>query len=96
MSRKDIIITDDNYDEEFEKICDARGCLYGIANEFFTELPAGFEKQSKEKEDDEDYCKVKIEPNIATDCSSAIENYELAYEFKNGFIIISERDSLFD
>lgn len=96
MNRKNIIITDANYDYEFEKICDDNGYPYCVDCEFVNKLPDGFEKQPKETESDYDYCKTIINPNVAVDCSSAIENYKMAYEFKNGFMIISERDSLYD
>lgn len=42
MDRKDIVITDDNYDEEYEKLCDAHGWKYDRANEFIKELPKDF------------------------------------------------------
>lgn len=42
MDRKDIVITDDNYDEECEKLCDAHGWKYDRANKFIKELPKDF------------------------------------------------------
>lgn len=42
MDRKDIGITDDNYDEECEKLCDAHGWKYGKENKFIEELPKDF------------------------------------------------------
>lgn len=42
MDRKDIVITDDNYDEECEKLCDAHGWKYGKENKFIEELPKDF------------------------------------------------------
>lgn len=42
MDRKDIVITDNNYDEECEKLCDAHGWKYDRANEFIKELPKDF------------------------------------------------------
>lgn len=42
MDRKDIVITDDNYDEECEKLCDAHGWKYNKENKFIEELPKNF------------------------------------------------------
>lgn len=97
MDRKDIVITDDNYDEEWEKLCDAHGWSYGRGNEFIEELPKDFsENNNKENCDDCDYAKVSFEPNIAIDCASAIEHYWTAWQFKNGFMIVYDRDSMYD
>lgn len=90
MSRKNIIITDDNFDEEFEKICEEKGYPYGCGVEFVSALPEGFTKS------DDVWTKSIIEPNIAIDCSSAIENYQIAFQFANGFMIFAERESMYD
>lgn len=42
MDRKDIVITDDNYDEECEKLCDAHDWKYDKENKFIEELPKDF------------------------------------------------------
>lgn len=42
MDRKDIVITDDNYDEECEKLCDAHGWKYDKENKFIEKLPKNF------------------------------------------------------
>lgn len=90
VNRENIIITDDNFDEEFERICDEKGYSYGCGVEFVESLPEGFTKS------DNICVKVIIEPNIAIDCSSAIENYKIAFQFANGFMIFTERSSLYD
>lgn len=97
MNRKNIIITDNNYDEEWEKLCDIQEWTYGKNNQFVEQLPKGFsENTNKENADDYDYSKVTFEPNIAIDAASAIETYQMAWEFKNGFMIVSDRDSMYD
>ena len=96
MNRKDIVLTDDNYDEWHEKLCDANGWSYSQDSKFVTNLPPGFSKEDAQKETDYDYCKVTVEPNIAIDSASAIEHYQMAFEFKNGFLIIYERNSMMD
>lgn len=97
LDRKDIIITDNNYDEEWERLCDAHGWKYSRESKFVDELPEGFsENKDKENCDDYDYSKVSFEPNVAVGCTSAIENYETAWKFKNGFMIVYDRDSMFD
>lgn len=93
--RKQIFITDDNYDQEFEKLCDENGFSYGQDNEFVKQLPDGFQKQQNDN-GYEEWCKVAFSPNHAIDCASQIEEYWMAYEFANGFIIIYDRSSLFD
>lgn len=90
INRENIIITDDNFDEEFEKICNENGYPYGCDVKFVDSLFKGFTKS------DNKYVKVIIEPNIAIDCSSAIENYQIAFRFANGFMIFTERSSLYD
>lgn len=95
-NRKNIVITDENYDAEFEKICDANGYLYGTKSQFVTNLPDGFHQVNKDEDCTYDFYKSTILPNFAVDCVSAIENYCMAYEFKNGFMIIGEKSSFWD
>lgn len=90
MNRENIIITDDNFDEEFEKICDEKGYPYGCNVEFVDSLPVGFTKSENE------WIKTIIKPNIAIDCNTAIEIYQIAFQFANGFMIFVERSSLYD
>ena len=97
MNRKDIVITDDNYDEEWERLCDAHNWTYGRDNKFLEELPKDFSKNTDKKNDDDyDYSKVSFEPNIALGSTSAIEHYQTAYAFKNGFMLVYDRDSMYD
>lgn len=97
MDRKDIVITDDNYDEEWERLCDAHGWKYSRTNEFVKELSKDFsENTDKKNNDDYDYSKVSFEPNVALGSTSAIEHYWTAYAFKNGFMIVYDRGSMYD
>lgn len=93
--RKSITITDENYDYEFERICDEKGFSYGQSCEFVETLPEGFSKQQNDNGGDE-WVKFSVKPNIAIDCTSEIEEYWIAFEFANGFMIIYERDSMYD
>lgn len=92
--RKDIVITDENFDLELEKICEAIGCPYSSYYEFVGMLPDGYYKQRKDTEYDCDYIKGKILPDFSSDCTQAIEEGYMAYEFKNGFMILECVDIL--
>lgn len=97
IDRKDIVITDDNYDEEWERLCDAHNWKYGRDNEFLEELPKDFSKNTDKKNDDNyDYSKVSFEPNVALGSTTAIEHYWTAYAFKNGFMLVYDRGSMYD
>lgn len=91
--RKQILITDENFDEQFEKICDQNGWPYGISAEFTDKLPEGFLKQW-DTTGQEEWCRCAILPNQSAGCTSAIEVYSMAYEFANGFMILQERHSM--
>ena len=93
--RKQTVLTDENYDQEFERICDENGYFYGQNSEFVEKLPEGFCKQINDK-GCEEWCKTSVAPNLAIDASSAIKEYYMAYEFANGFIVIYERSSMYD
>lgn len=88
--RKDIVITDENFDLELEKICEAIGCPYSSYYEFTDTLPDGYHNQRKDTEYDCDYIKMRILPDFSSDCAQAIEEYYMAYEFKNGFMILRQ------
>lgn len=82
IQRRSIIsITDDNYDEEFEKLCDLNNYPYSMGVKFVETLPEGFHEESVEKAKDSDYVKCVIG-------WSGSEEY-LAYKFANGFMILS-------
>lgn len=83
--RKDIFISDENYDLECEKICDENGWSYGKENDFVKTLSSDFQKQI----DDfgEKWVSVNFYPDQVIDCIAPIEIYGIAYEFANGFMI---------
>jgi hypothetical protein len=94
-NRKNISITDKNYDFEYEKICEENGYPYCIYSEFVEKLSSKFFKSTDEN-GCEIWCEVTFKPNYAIDCSSAIEEYQIAYEFANGFMVFHERSSFYD
>lgn len=74
-------ITDDNYDEEFEKLCDLNGYRYDMGVKFVEKLPDGFHEVNVESAKDSDYVKCVMD-------WSGNEEYQ-AYKFANGFMILS-------
>lgn len=90
-----MIITDDNFDENMEKLADENGFQYNQFIKFLNELPKDFTKQDN-KNGYEEWISVKTYPNHSVDCVSPIVVSTFAFEFANGFMIFGERDSMFD
>ena len=90
-----MIITDDNFDENMEKLADENGFQYNQFIKFLKELPKDFTKQIN-KSGYEEWVSVKTYPNHSIDCASPIVVSTVAYEFANGFMVFGERDSMYD
>jgi len=84
-----VIITDDNFDEEFEKLCDILHISYGSWFEFVDNLGDGFFKQTHELGFEEWINqKVNAHYNPVGNVYPCISG-SLAYECGNGFMICS-------
>lgn len=99
MSRKysDLVITDEIFDENMEKLADENDFSYGQFLEFVAELPKelNFSKQDNKNGYEEWIC-VRTYPNHAIDCVVPIVESIVGYEFANGFMLFGERDSMWD
>jgi hypothetical protein len=82
-----VIITDDNFDEELEKLCDVIDMPYGRYETFTEKLDDGFTKQKNEHGFDE-WIKSSI-VNRSAGISEATQTGQLAYEFGNGFVVLN-------
>lgn len=97
MSKKysDLIIVDENFDENMEKLADENGFYYSQYIDFVKELPKGFEKQEN-KNGYEEWIRIDFYPNHCINCVAPIVITTCAYEFANGFMLFGERDSFYD
>ena len=91
----EVLITDDNEDEESEKLADQNGWAYCQYLGFFENLPSSFSKQEN-KNGYEEMVDVRTYPNHAIDCSAPIYTTVIAYQFANGYMCFGERDSIYD
>ena len=87
-------ITDDNYDEEFEKLCDLIGQPYGVESIFIEELSDDFEYNDPCSDAECDYIRTYTSPNYPSNCLCTNMDCDLAYKFHNGYIIITVADVL--
>ena len=87
MKYSNIILTDDNFDEELEKLCDFARVSTDTYNSFVEKLSNKFRLQyNNEKE--EWINNVGVYPSKGSDFKQAYQRGQLAYEFVNGFIIL--------
>lgn len=87
MKYSNIILTDDNFDEELEKLCDFRKINTDYYNSFVKKLSDEFLVQYNNKKE-EWINNIGIYPNKGSDFKQAYQRGQLAYEFGNGFIIL--------
>lgn len=95
MKYSEVIITDENMDEEMEKLADQNGYKYIQFIDFIDKLTIGFTLQESKHGYDE-WVIVKALPNHSIDCASPIIESIIAYEFGNGFMVFGDRDSMWD
>lgn len=85
MRYSNVILTDDNFDEELEKLCDFTGIPTDCYNSFVDNIE-GFELQENNKK--EEWIKTYGSfPDKGSDYRQAHQRGQLAYEFGNGFIV---------
>ncbi len=93
----DIYITDDNQDEEREKLCDLLNEPY-YAGEFWETEIFREDKRFKKTYSEEFDCEVWVAqvflPDYSIDCVAPIVETAIAYEFANGFMVFGFHDSL--
>lgn len=90
-----IIITDDNEDEESEKLADQNGFKYSQYIGFEKHLTEDFSEQEN-KNGYMEWVSQRTLPNHSIDCAAPIIECILAYEFGNGFMLFGYRDSMYD
>ena len=91
MQYSSVIITDDNFDLEHEKLCEIIGIPHFNDFEVYDELPKGFIEQGSTGRNGEElgfseFVKGKTMPNKGSDFQQAFEVGEAAYQFGNMFI----------
>ena len=88
-----IEITDDNFDEEYEKLAELFD-IRGTFNSFVSELPFSFVKQDNNGVE-EWLSSSNLKNNFSSSINQCIHSCcMLAYEFKNGFLIIDFEEVL--
>lgn len=86
MAYFQVVLTDDNFDEELEKLCKYVGLPYSSYNSFAEKLDDDFSLQVNNGV--EEWIKSEVYPNKGSDFRQAYQVGQLAYEFSNGFIIL--------
>lgn len=88
----DIDLTDDNFDEEYEKLIESFD-IRGTFNSFVKELPSSFVKQENNGVE-EWISSSNLKNDFSSSINQCIHSCMLAYEFKNGFLIIDFEEVL--
>lgn len=89
---RDVLLTDDNFDEELEKLCEFTGLDLGSYNSFVHKLDDDFSLQMNNSK--EEWIHHKTLSNKGSDFKQAIQKGQLAYEFRNGFIVLDYEEVL--
>ena len=85
MRYSNVILTDDNFDEELEKLCDFAGISIDCYSSFVNNIEDFILQENNEREE---WIKVYGSfPNKSSNYEQAYQKGQLAYEFYNGFII---------
>lgn len=92
MKYSETIITDDNFDDEHERMCEIIGVNYANDVDVYAKLPDGFIKHEAtdirgKKLGFDMYIKGKILPDKGSDFRQVVETGEIAVEFGNLFIV---------
>jgi hypothetical protein len=95
MRYSDVILNDDNFDTELEKLSEIVGIHFNNYDNFVEKLDKKFKCQTHPL-GFEEWIDMRVLPNHSIDCVSPIIESGMAYEFGNGFIIFRERDSMWD
>lgn len=85
----DVILTDDNFDEEIEKLSEKIGIPFANYDGFVKKLDKGFVCQ----EHDLGFAEwIFVENKCTPGSESSYQKCQLAYEFGNGFIIMHNEE----
>ncbi len=95
LKYSNVIITDDNSDNEMERLADQNGYTYNRFLEFVDSIGSGFNVQEN-KHGYEEWVNQKVLPNHSINCVAPITEAVLAYEFGNGYMLFGDRDSMWD
>ena len=89
------ILTDANFDEELEKLCDLIGRHHSSYDEFVSELPSEYKMQTHDL-GFEEWLLYSVKPgtNVKGDFTTVFQSGKLAYQFGNGFIILDFEEVL--
>ena len=86
MKYSNVILTDDNFDEELENLCEFAKVSICDYNSFVVSIE-GFKLQENNQK--EEWIKIHGSfPDKGSDFKQAYQRGQLAYEFGNGFIIL--------
>lgn len=88
MKYSNTILFDNNFDKELELLCDTVGIPYSNYENFAATLPDGYIKQTNTN-GFEEWINCKTVPDKGSDFKQARQVGTLAYEFGNGFIVLS-------
>lgn len=86
MKYSNTILTDDNFDEEIEKLSEIIGIHFNNCDGFTEKLTDSFSCQTHEK-GFEEWIMSGVYPSAGSACGDAYQKGYLAYEFGNGFAI---------
>lgn len=87
MRYSDTVLTDDNFDEEIEKLAELIGIPHTNYEGFVEKLGDSFTLQTGENTNSEEWIKSSTYPG--NDGMTAYQKGYLAYEFGNGFVVFN-------
>lgn len=87
MQYSEVILTDENFDIELEKLSEIIGIHFNNYDNFIERLDDKFRCQ-KHPLGFEEWITSGTYPSIGSDCSQAYQKGKLAYQFGNGFIVL--------
>lgn len=92
MRYSNVIITDENFDEEMERLADQNNYNYSQCIGFAEKLSDDFIVQQNDNGYEEWVCQ-KVYPDFSIDCVTPIIEAVVAYEFANGFMLFYDISS---
>lgn len=94
MKYSNLIITDDNFDENMEKLADENGFPYVSYLDFVEKLPENLNFTKQDNENGyEEWISIKTIPNRSSRYVFYNQEQITAYEFANGFMLFGIREN---